>query len=149
MRLLKAVPPSLFGWQDVLALAAHGNAVPPRRVRKSDAEWRALLTYEQYRVTRLRDERSFSSELCGLFEPGRYRCACCDTPLFDTRATWPSFSEPLSPNAVAYHPDTRYGLHRIETRCNVCDAHLGHVFPEGPPPSGLVYCVHAASLRKA
>jgi len=143
-------------WSRVVQLAQSGNVPPPRRVEKSDAEWRELLTEEQYEVTRRKGtERPFSSELCGLFEPGRYHCICCDTPLFDattkfdSRTGWPSFTAPLSHDVVAYHVDTSYGMQRIEVTCNVCDAHLGHVFPDGPPPTGLRYCINAAALRKA
>jgi peptide-methionine (R)-S-oxide reductase len=147
---------SVLRWSQVLELARRGNVAPPRRVEKSDAEWRAALTDEQYDVARRKGtERAFSSELCGLFEPGRYHCICCDTPLFDSfskfdsRTGWPSFTAPLSPDVVAYHLDTSHGMQRIETTCNVCDAHLGHVFPDGPPPTGLRFCINAVSLRKA
>jgi peptide-methionine (R)-S-oxide reductase len=143
-------------WHDVVERARRGNVAPPRRVEKSDDEWRSQLTQEQYDVTRRKGtERPFSSELCGLFEPGRYHCICCDTPLFDSttkfdsRTGWPSFTAPLALDVVAYHLDTSHGMERIETTCNVCDAHLGHVFPDGPPPTGLRYCINAVALRKA
>ena len=143
-------------WRDVLDLARNGNVAPPRRVEKSDEEWRAALTKEQYVVARHKGtERAFSSQMCSLFEPGRYHCVCCDTPLFDStnkfesRTGWPSFTAPLTPDVVAYHVDASHGMQRIENTCNVCDAHLGHVFPDGPPPSGLRFCINAASLRKA
>lgn len=143
-------------WSRVVELAQSGNVPPPRRVEKSDAEWREQLTDEQYEVTRLKGtERPWSSELCGLFEPGRYHCICCDTPLFDSTTKfesgtgWPSFTAPLSPDVVAYAVDMSHGMHRIEVTCNVCDAHLGHVFPDGPPPTRLRYCINAVSLRKA
>jgi len=148
--------PALLRWNDVLALSRSGNVEPPRRVEKSDAEWRAELSDERYEVARRKGtERAFSSELCSLFEPGRYHCVCCDTPLFDAThkfdsgTGWPSFTAPLTPDVVAYHLDSSYGMQRIETTCNVCDAHLGHVFPDGPPPSGLRFCINAVSLRKA
>ena len=143
-------------WSGVLDLVRKGNVAPPRRVEKSDEEWRGQLTEEQYHVTRHQaTERPFSSEMCGLFEPGRYHCVCCDTPLFDATnkfesgTGWPSFTAPLTPDVVAYHLDTSHGTQRIENTCNVCDAHLGHVFPDGPPPSGLRFCINALSLRKA
>ena len=143
-------------WNDVVDLARRGNVLPPRRVEKTDEEWRAKLTDEQYYVARHKGtERPFSSELCTLFEPGRYDCVCCDTPLFDSTSKfesgtgWPSFTEPLTPDVVAYHLDSGHGMQRIETTCNVCDAHLGHVFPDGPAPSGLRFCINAVSLRKA
>ena len=147
---------SVLRWSQVVELAQHGNVAPPRRVEKSDAEWRAALTEEQYYVARRKGtERPFSSELCSLFERGRYHCICCDTPLFDStskfesRTGWPSFTAPLTPDVVAYHLDTSHGMQGIETTCNVCDAHLGHVFPDGPQPSGLRFCINAVSLRKA
>ena len=148
--------PSVLGWKDVVELARRGNATPPRRVEKSEAEWRTALTRQQYDVTRRKGtEHPFSSEMCSLFTPGRYHCVCCDTPLFDSSTKfesgtgWPSFTAPVTPDVVAYHSDTSYGMERIETTCNVCDAHLGHVFPDGPAPSGLRFCINALSLRKA
>jgi peptide-methionine (R)-S-oxide reductase len=152
----KADAPSVLRWKDVVDIARRGNVAPPRRVEKSDAEWRAALGTEEYQVARRKGtERPFSSEMCSLFEPGRYHCVCCDTPLFDSTTKfesgtgWPSFTAPLTPDVVAYHLDTSYGMQRVETTCNVCDAHLGHVFPDGPPPSGLRFCINAVSLRKA
>jgi peptide-methionine (R)-S-oxide reductase len=147
---------AILRWTQVIGLAQGGNVPPPRRVEKTDAEWRAQLSDEQYHVARRKGtERPFSSELCSLFEPGRYNCVCCDTPLFDStskfdsRTGWPSFTAPLTPDVVAYDLDTSYGMQRVETTCSVCDAHLGHVFPDGPPPSGLRFCINAVSLRKA
>ncbi len=92
--------------------------------------------------------------MCSLFEPGLYACVCCDEPLFDSEEKfesgtgWPSFTQPVDPRAVAYHADSSHGMRRIETTCNTCDAHLGHVFPDGPRPSGLRYCINALALRK-
>ncbi|HET8698215.1 MAG TPA: peptide-methionine (R)-S-oxide reductase MsrB [Gammaproteobacteria bacterium] len=152
----KTESPTVLRWGQVLDIAKRGNVPPPRRVEKSDAEWRKQLTPEQYQVTRQKGtERPFSSEMCALFEPGRYNCVCCGTPLFDAGAKfesgtgWPSFTAPLAPDVVAYHVDSSHGMQRVETVCNVCDAHLGHVFPDGPPPSGLRFCINALSLRKA
>ena len=145
----------MLTWPDVLALASDGNPDPPRRVEKTADEWRAVLTQEQYRVARDKGtERAHSSEMCSLFEPGRYRCICCATELFDSSAKfesgtgWPSFALPLADNVVAYIWDNAYGMKRIEAACNVCDAHLGHVFPDGPAPSGLRFCINAVSLQK-
>lgn len=138
-----------------MAIAASGNPPPARRVERTDAEWRTRLTPEQYRVTRGRGtERPFSSEMCSLFEPGLYRCVCCGTLLFDSGEKfesgtgWPSFTQPVEPAAVAYHVDDSLGMRRVEATCNTCDAHLGHVFPDGPPPGGLRYCINAVSLTK-
>ena len=152
----KATEPSALRWKNVVELAKSGNETPPRRVEKSDTEWRKQLSAEEYHVARGKGtERPFSSEMCALFTPGRYNCICCDTPLFDSTTKfdsgtgWPSFTQPLARGVVAYHLDTTYGMQRIEALCNVCDAHLGHVFPDGPQPSGLRYCINAVSLRKA
>lgn len=92
--------------------------------------------------------------MCSLFEPGLYACVCCDTLLFDGQEKfesgtgWPSFTQPVKDTAVAYHGDFSYGMQRIEALCNTCQAHLGHVFPDGPAPSGLRYCMNAVSLKK-
>nr|WP_282452717.1 peptide-methionine (R)-S-oxide reductase MsrB [Lysobacter sp. CAU 1642] len=132
-----------------------GNPAPDRRVERSEAEWRAQLSPDQFRVTReAGTERPFSSQMCGLFEPGIYACVCCGSELFDasqkfdSHSGWPSFTAPLKDNAVAYRLDESHGMIRIETVCNVCDAHLGHVFPDGPPPTGLRFCINAVSLEK-
>jgi methionine-R-sulfoxide reductase len=145
----------MLQWADILAIARNGNPGPDRRVERTDAEWRARLTPEQYDVTRRKGtERPFSSDMCGLFEPGRYACVCCGTPLFDAAEKfesgtgWPSFTQPVTAGAVAYHLDDSHGMRRVETTCNACDAHLGHVFPDGPAPSGLRYCINALALRK-
>lgn len=145
----------MLKWLDVIKFANNGNPVPDRRVEKTNQEWKALLTDEQFRITRLKStERAFSSELCSYFEPGRYACICCGTELFDADTKfesgtgWPSFTQPIKENAVAYHKDGSFGMVRIEARCNTCDAHLGHVFQDGPMPSGLRYCMNAVSLKK-
>lgn len=146
----------MLSWNDILTFARQGAPAPDRRVEKSDDEWREQLTPEQYRVTRQAGtEAAFSSEMCSLFEPGRYACVCCDTLLFDadekfeSGTGWPSFTEPVAANVVAYHEDSSHGMSRIETICNTCDAHLGHVFPDGPAPTGLRYCINAVALTKA
>jgi methionine-R-sulfoxide reductase len=145
----------MIQWTDVMRFTRQGNPAPDRRVERTDEEWRARLTPDQYRVTRQRGtEGAFSSDLCSLFEPGLYVCLCCDTPLFDSSEKyesgtgWPSFTQPVEPNVVAYHADTSHGMRRMETTCNTCDAHLGHVFPDGPEPSGLRYCINAVALEK-
>ncbi len=146
----------MLKWNDVLARASSGNPSPDRKVRKSDADWRAELSPEQYQVTRRAGtERPFSSAMCSLFEPGLYSCVCCGTVLFDASQKfesgtgWPSFTQPLAENAIAYRADASHGMIRVETVCNTCDAHLGHVFPDGPGPSGLRYCMNAIALKKA
>lgn len=144
-----------LNWREVLSFAAGNAPVPDRRVEKTDAEWRKVLTPEQYRVTRLSGtERPFSSEMCSLFTPGIYACVCCGTKLFDATQKfesgtgWPSFTEPLAANVVSYHRDVSHGMERIEALCATCDAHLGHVFPDGPAPTGLRYCMNAVALAK-
>jgi len=145
----------MWKWLDVLRMARISNLPPDRKVVKTDEEWQAQLTPEQYFVTRQHGtERPFSSEMCSLFEPGLYACVCCDTLLFDASEKfesgtgWPSFTQPIKENAIAYHEDNSYGMSRVETVCNTCDAHLGHVFPDGPGPSGLRYCINAVALKK-
>jgi len=142
-------------WPDVLRIAREGNPAPDRRVEKSDAEWRQLLNDDEFAVTRhAATERPFSSQMCGLFEPGTYACRCCGTELFDAQQKfesgtgWPSFTQPVQPNVIAYNADNSHGMVRVETVCNICDAHLGHVFPDGPRPGGLRYCMNAVALRK-
>ncbi|WP_417883258.1 peptide-methionine (R)-S-oxide reductase MsrB [Vibrio rumoiensis] len=143
----------MLNWEDVIKRANHRNVPVLRRVEKTEQEWRDILDAEVFRVTRLKGtERAFSSEICSLFEPGFYGCACCNTLLFDASEKfesgtgWPSFTQPIEPNVVAYHKDHSHGMTRIEA---TCDAHLGHVFPDGPEPSGLRYCMNAVSLVKA
>lgn len=144
-----------MNWNDVIRYANHGNPDPPRRVEKTEEEWKELLTDEQFQVTRKKGtERAFSSDSCALFEPGIYKCVCCKTELFDANQKfdsgtgWPSFTEPIEVNVIGHIKDTSYGMTRVESTCNVCDAHLGHVFPDGPAPSGLRFCINAASLEK-
>lgn len=145
----------MLNWSDVIKYSVKGSIVPPRRVEKTDEEWQSLLSEEAYRVARGRGtELAHSSELCTLFEPGKYACICCDTELFDSiekfdsGTGWPSFTQPIDPNHVAYVKDGSFGMVRVETTCSVCDAHLGHVFPDGPEPSGLRYCINAVALKK-
>lgn len=143
----------MLKWSDVLSFANKGNPTPLNRVEKTNDEWKKQLTHEQYQITRLKGtERAFTGEYCEAHEPGLYACVCCGSLLFDSRVKfesgtgWPSFTQPVQENAIAYHKDTSYGMIRVEVLCNVCDAHLGHVFPDGPEPSGLRYCINSASL---
>lgn len=145
----------MLTWTEVIRRADEGNVAPPRRVERSDDEWRAQLDPVTYQVTRrAATERPFSDEMCSRFEPGRYACVCCDTLLFDAAEKfesgtgWPSFTQPIADDVIAYVVDRTHGMVRVETVCSVCDAHLGHVFPDGPPPSGMRYCMNAAALRK-
>lgn len=145
----------MLKWNDVLEFSKNGNPSPDKTVSKTDKEWREQLTEEAYQVTRKAGtERPFSSEMCSLFEPGLYGCVCCNTLLFDANEKfesgtgWPSFTQPVKENSISYKLDSSLASQRIETLCNTCDAHLGHVFPDGPEPSGLRYCMNAAALAK-
>ena len=144
----------MINWNEVIRYASHGSPGPDRRVEKSDDEWKALLTPEQYRITRKKGtEVAFSGEYCHAHDAGKYNCQCCDTPLFDStikfdrKSGWPSFTEPIKDNVIKYKKDTSFGMVRVEVMCNVCDAHLGHVFPDGPAPSGLRYCINSESIK--
>lgn len=144
----------MLNWNDVLRFAEKGNPLPDKRVEKTDEEWKALLTPEQYRITRKKGtEARFSGELCSRYDPGKYSCSCCGTELFDSGIKfdsgtgWPSFSQPIRENAIKYEKDTSWGMTRVEVMCNTCDAHLGHIFPDGPAPSGLRYCINSESLK--
>lgn len=126
---------------------------PQVKVRKTDAEWRAQLTPEQYRVTRQHGtEQPFTGPFLNNKEPGTYRCVSCGRPLFrsetkyDSGSGWPSFFAPIDPGAVSEHVDTSLHMTRTEVRCADCDAHLGHVFPDGPRPTGLRYCMNGTAL---
>ena len=125
----------------------------PEKIHKSDGEWRAELTPEQYRVTRKHGtERAFTSPLNAETRAGTFNCVCCGQPLFRSEAKfesgtgWPSFFEPVREDAIEDHEDRSFFMRRTETRCARCDAHLGHVFPDGPQPTGLRYCMNGVAL---
>jgi methionine-R-sulfoxide reductase len=142
-----------MNWNDVINFASKGNQTPERRVEKSDAEWMQVLAPEVFQIARKKcTERAFTGEYCEAHDPGLYGCACCGTLLFDSRQKfesgtgWPSFNEPVNERVIKYEMDTSYGMQRVEVMCNVCDCHLGHVFPDGPKPTGLRYCINSASI---
>ena len=123
------------------------------KVEKSDAEWRQQLSDEQYAVARCGGtEPAFTGKYWNHKGVGVYRCACCQNELFssqskyDSGSGWPSFWQPISADCIAEKTDTSHGMVRVETVCSACSAHLGHVFPDGPPPTGLRYCMNSASL---
>lgn len=125
-----------------------------QKVQLSDAEWRQRLSAEEYHVLREHGtERPGSGCLLRTKEPGVYVCAGCDNPLFlsgekfESGTGWPSFTDPVSSEAVVEIEDRSYGMVRTEVRCAACDGHLGHVFPDGPPPTGLRYCMNSIAMR--
>jgi peptide-methionine (R)-S-oxide reductase len=125
------------------------------KIEKTEEEWRKELTPEQYRVLREKGtERAFSGAYWDADGPGMYRCAACGEPLFsseckfDSGTGWPSFTQPASAQAVETETDESHGMARTEVHCRRCGGHLGHVFPDGPGPEGLRYCINSASLKK-
>lgn len=143
----------MLTWKNIINYTTKENPIPDKKIEKTDAEWKKQLTAEQFRITRKKGtERPNSGELCSIYEEGKYNCVCCNTPLFDStikynsNSGWPSFTQPIKENAIKYVKDVSMGMIRVEVLCNTCNAHLGHVFPDGPAPSGLRYCVNSESL---
>jgi peptide-methionine (R)-S-oxide reductase len=123
------------------------------KIEKTDAEWRAQLSDLAYKVTRRHGTERAGSHDAFPKDAGRYQCICCDAPLFDQAAKfesgtgWPSFFAPLDPEVLGEAVDRSFFMKRTEVHCARCDAHLGHVFPDGPPPTGLRYCINGVALR--
>jgi peptide-methionine (R)-S-oxide reductase len=138
---------------DEKAQAQSSTSGEKRKVQKTEAEWRELLTPEQFHIMREKGtERAFTGTLLENHDDGVYHCAACNAPLFtsdkkfESGSGWPSFWLPVSQEAVEAHEDTAHGMRRIEVTCATCGAHLGHVFPDGPRPTGMRYCINSASL---
>ena len=143
----------MLTWKEVMSFTTKGNPTPDKRVEKTEKEWEHLLTPEQFRITRKKGtERPYTGDLCSIYDEGQYNCICCNAQLFDSTikfdssSGWPSFTQPIKENAIKYYKDISFGMIRVEVLCNTCDAHLGHIFPDGPAPSGLRYCINSESM---
>lgn len=124
------------------------------KITKSNEEWKKVLTENQYKILREKGtERAFTGKYWNHFEAGTYYCAACNNPLFKSDAKfesscgWPSYFEPISPNSIEYHEDLSYGMRRVEVTCGKCGGHLGHVFDDGPKPTGKRYCINSGAIN--
>jgi peptide-methionine (R)-S-oxide reductase len=140
----------------LLSLQAYSqkDTIKMEKIYKTEEEWRDQLTSDQYYITREKGtERPFTGKFWNFFEEGHYECVACGNVLFESGSKfhsgcgWPSFYEPASDNHLVFHKDTSHGMIRTEVTCARCDAHLGHVFEDGPPPAGLRYCINSEALK--
>lgn len=145
----------MLTWKDIIHFSTTENPAPAQRVEKTSEEWKKILTTDQYRITRLSGtEMPNTGAYCSSHDAGEYNCVCCGNELFDSSIKfesgtgWPSFTQPVRDNAVKYLKDETLDRVRVEVQCNNCDSHLGHVFADGPEPSGLRYCMNSESLIK-
>jgi peptide-methionine (R)-S-oxide reductase len=145
----------MFRWIDVIKFAKYSNPEPYRREEKTEEGWRQQLTPAQYQVMREKGtEPPYRNAYCRSYAPGVYTCGGCGSQLFDSTTKyhaisgWPSFTQPITKGAIKYAFDDSHNMKRIEVQCNVCESHLGHVFPDGPEPTGLRYCINSESLSR-
>ncbi|WP_018478741.1 peptide-methionine (R)-S-oxide reductase MsrB [Pontibacter roseus] len=145
----------MLRWKDIVYYAKYSNPEPDRKVEKTEEEWRQQLTPAQYRILREKaTEPPYRNTYCRSYEPGSYTCAGCGSLLFNATekyhaiSGWPSFTQPAARGAIRYTFDDSHRMQRIEAICNVCGGHLGHVFPDGPEPGGLRYCINSESLNR-
>lgn len=140
----------MLRWIDVIKFATYSNPEPRRRVKKTETEWERQLTPAQFQVARQKGtEPPYRNAYCRSYDPGTYACIGCGSQLFSSTAKyhaisgWPSFKEPITKSAIKYAFDNSFSMKRVEVMCNVCGCHLGHVFPDGPEPTGLRYCINS------
>lgn len=145
----------MLRWKDILYYAKYSNPEPFRRLERTEEEWHQQLTSAQYHVMREKGtEPPYRNAYCRSYEPGVYVCAGCGSQLFNSTekyhaiSGWPSFTQPIAKGAVRYAFDDSHNMQRIEVLCNVCNSHLGHVFPDGPESGGLRYCINSVSLNR-